>query len=78
MKNIRNLEVKERELITMSKFKNLVQYLEGFHFIYNAILSRRANVVDSPCASSARKLRKCQTKEQVDKCIEDLKNKLNK
>ncbi len=72
------LEVNERKLIAMNKLKNLVQYLEGFHFIYNAILSRRANVVDSPYASSARKLRKCQTKEQVDKCIEDLKNKLNK
>ena len=71
-------EIKDRGLISMNKFKNLVQYLEGFHFIYNAVLSRRANVVDSPYASSARKLRKCQTKEQVDKCIEELKNKLDK
>lgn len=72
------LEIKDRGLISMNKFKNLVQYLEGFHFIYNAVLSRRSNVVDSPYASSARKLRKCQTKEQVDKCIEELKNKLDK
>lgn len=71
-------EIKDRGLISMNKFKNLVQYLEGFHFIYNAVLSRRANVVDSPYASSARKLRKCLTKEQVNKCIEELKNKLDK
>ena len=55
-------EIRDRGLISMNKFKNLIQYLEGFHFIYNAVLSRRANVVDSPYASSARKLRKCQTK----------------
>lgn len=71
-------EIRDRGLISMNKFKNLIQYLEGFHFIYNAILSRRANVVDSPYASSARKLRKCQTKEQVDRCIEELKDKLDK
>ena len=59
------LEIKNRGLISMDKFKNLVQYLEGFRFIYNAVLSRKANVVDSPYASYARKLRKCQTKEQV-------------
>ncbi len=71
-------EIRDRGLISMNKFKNLIQYLEGFHFIYNAVLSRRANVVDSPYASSARKLRKCQTKEQVDRCIEELKDKLDK
>ncbi len=72
------MEIKERELIATGKFKNFVQYLEGFHFVYNAVLSRRSNVFDSPYSSFARKLRKCQTREQVDKCIEDLKNKLNK
>ncbi len=72
------LEIKECGLIATGKFKSFVQYLEGFHFVYNAVLSRRSNVFDSPYSSFARKLRKCQTKEQVNKCIEDLKNKLDK
>ncbi len=72
------LDIKERGLIATAKFKDFVQYLEGFHFVYNAVLSRRSNVFDSPYSIFARKLRKCQAKEQVNKCIEDLKDKLNK
>lgn len=72
------LEIKEHGLITTKKFKNLIQYLEGFHFVYNAVLSRKSNVLDSPYASFARKLRVCQTKEQANGCIEKLKDKLDK
>ena len=72
------LEIKERELITANKLKKLIQYLEGFHFVYNAVLSRKSNAFDSPYAGFARRLRGCQTKEQVNNCIEDLKSKLDK
>lgn len=72
------LEIKEHELISADKFKGFVQYLEGFHFVYNAVLSRRSNVFDSAYSSFARKLRKCQTKDQVNKCIENLREKLDK
>lgn len=72
------LEIKERGLISSGDFKSFVHYLEGFHFVYNAVLSRRSNVFDSSYSSFARKLRKCQTKDQVKKCIEDLREKLDK
>lgn len=71
------LDIKERRLISFNKFKMLIQYLEGFHFVYNTILSRRANVLDSPYATFARNLRKSQTKDDVNKKIDGLMKKLD-
>lgn len=72
------MDVKEKGLLSTKKFKALIEYLEGFHFVYNAVLSRRANVLDSSYASFARKIRKCESKEQVNKCIDDLIKKLDR
>lgn len=72
------LEAKENELISSSKFKESVQYLEGFHFVYNTILSRRPNLLDSRYATFARNLRKCKSKMEANKCIDDLIKKLDK
>lgn len=71
-------DVKEKGLLSTKKFKALIEYLEGFHFVYNAVLSRRANVLDSSYASFAREIRKCESKEQVNKCIDALIKKLDK
>lgn len=70
-------EKKEDGLISAAKFKMFVKYLEGFHFVYNAILSRKANVLDSPYATFARKLRECTTKEESHSCLDELINKLD-
>lgn len=72
------LDTKERGLISASRFKQLVQYLEGFHFVYNTVLSRRTNLLDSRYATFARNLRKCQTKEEAHKRIDNLIESLDK
>lgn len=72
------LEAKENELISLNKFKESVLYLEGFHFVYNTILSRRPNLLDSRYATFARNLRKCKSKIDASKYIEDLIKELDK
>lgn len=72
------LEKKEEGILTAKKFKELIQFLEGFHFAYNAMLAKRSNVLDSRYATFARRLRGCKTKEECNRCIDDLIEKLNK
>ncbi len=40
-------DVKERKLISSKLFKSTIQYLERFHFAYNALLSRRTNPLET-------------------------------
>ena len=70
-------EKKEEGLLTSKKLKKLIQYLEGFHFVYNAMLARRPNVLDSRYATFSRQLRSCKTKDECNKCIDDLVRKLD-
>ena len=70
-------EKKEEELLSVKKMKELIQFLEGFHFAYNAMLSRRANVLDSIYANFARKLRVCKTKEECIDRVDELINRLD-
>lgn len=70
-------EKKEEGLLSNQIFKELIQYLEGFHFVYNAMLARRANVLDSRYASFSRRLRGCKSKEECNACINALINKLD-
>ena len=70
-------EKKEEELLSAKKMKELIQFLEGFHFAYNAMLSRRANVLDSIYANFARKLRVCKTKEECIDRVDELINRLD-
>lgn len=72
------LEKKEEEILTAKKLKSLIQYLEGFHFAYNAMLAKRPNVLDSRYATFARRLRECKTKEECNRCIDDLIKTLDK
>ena len=71
------LEKKEEGILTTKKLKYIIQYLEGFHFVYNAMLSKKANVFDSRYATFARHLRQCKTSEESNKCIDELIEKLN-
>lgn len=72
------LEKKEEGILTAKKIKEFIQFLEGFHFAYNAMLAKRSNVLDSRYATFARRLRVCKTKEECNRCIDDLIEKLNK
>lgn len=56
------MDVKSREIIDLSTLKSAVQYLENFHFAYNAILSSRANRLEKIYSSFAIAIRKCEHK----------------
>ena len=70
-------DAKDRQIITGKDFKSIILYLEGFHFAYNALLARSANVMNSICSSRARAIRKCTSAMEVKKEIEYLRAKLD-
>jgi len=71
-------KAKENEMISSSKFKNTIQYLENFHFAYNSIISGGANRFENIYSKFAIALKKCTTKEEVHLKIEnDLINSLD-
>lgn len=64
-------DVKDREIISSKMFKHTIQYLENFHFAYNAVVSGRANKLEKIYSSFAIELRKCESKEEVHTKIEN-------
>ena len=63
------MDVKSREIIDLSTLKSAVQYLENFHFAYNAILSSRANRLEKIYSSFAIAIRKCEHKAAAKEVI---------
>ncbi|MBO4479374.1 MAG: HNH endonuclease, partial [Clostridia bacterium] len=63
-------DLKDRNLITDKVLKNVITFLEGFHFSYNAVLSRKSNSFEKIYSSFAIEVRKCTSKEQVARIIE--------
>lgn len=57
-------DIKERELISTKLFKKTVQYLENFHFAYNAVTSGRANKVEKIYSVFPISVRKVQARKQ--------------
>lgn len=55
-------DVKEREIIDLTTFKDTILFLENFHFAYNAVLTGRSNKLEKIYSSFAIELRKCTTK----------------
>lgn len=70
-------DARDRDVLKAKDFKNLVLYLEGFHFAYNALLSRRANVLDNIYSNHARAIRKCDSREEIKKEIVALRTELD-
>ena len=62
-------DVKHRELINLNKFKEVVRFLERFHFIFNALTSNKSNKFDSIYINFASKLRQCSTTSEVNTLI---------
>lgn len=63
------LDVKNRKLISSSKFKETIIYLEKFHFAYNALLTLRSNRLEKIYSTFAIALRKCQSKDETNQVI---------
>lgn len=64
-------DIKERELISTKLFKKTVQYLENFHFAYNAVTSGRANKVEKIYSVFSISVRKSTSKEETEKIIQE-------
>lgn len=63
------LEAKKRGVLDMKNFKQVVTYLENFHFAYTAVLSKGTNRIDKTYSTFAIKLRSCSNKQQVREVI---------
>lgn len=63
------MDVKNRGIIDHSILKSAVQYLENFHFAYNAILSSRSNRLEKIYSSFAIAIRKCEHKDKAKEII---------
>lgn len=70
------LDAKERRVINMKTFKDIVLYVENFHFAYTSILSKGTNRVDKHYSSFAINLRNSQNQHDSEKAVSDLKNNL--
>lgn len=70
------LDAKERDVISMKTFKDIVIYMENFHFAYTAILSKGTNRVEKHYSTFAINLRKSDNKQNSNKIITDLKKNL--
>lgn len=70
------LDAKERDVISMKTFKDIVIYMENFHFAYTAILSKGTNRVEKHYSTFAINLRKSDNKQTSNKIITDLKKNL--
>lgn len=63
--------VKEKGILKEKRFKEVVVYLENFHFAYNAILALRPNSIDPIYTKFAVSLRKCTTATDVNNVIQN-------
>lgn len=70
------LDAKERDVISMSVLKDIVLYLENFHFAYTAILSKGTNRVEKHYSAFAIKLRQSANKQESNIIIAELKQNL--
>ncbi len=60
-----------RKIVSYSLFKKVVTYLEDFHFVYNAVLSKSANLLDSKYSQFSIALRECEDKTEANEIIKD-------
>lgn len=67
---------KEKEVITHKQFKNAVQIIEDFHFVYNAVCTLRANAFESIYSRFAISLNKATDANQAERAIDDLHERL--
>lgn len=71
------LETKEIGLINFKQFKDIVYYLDNFHFAYNAVGAKPTNKLETIYSRFAIKLRSSETKEEARNCIENLISELD-
>lgn len=71
------LEAKENNLISLKQFKEVVYYLDNFHFSYNAVGAKPTNKLETIYSRFAIKLRASSSKEEAKGIIDNLIAKLD-
>ena len=66
------LEAKEKDLITLKKLKEIIYYLDNFHFAFNAVGSQPTNKLESIYSGFSIRLRSCDDKVEARTIIADL------
>lgn len=71
------LEAKESKIISLKQLKDVVYYLEGFHFAYNAICAKPTNKLEKIYSGFSIKLRNCKDKNTAREIIKNLIEQLD-
>lgn len=70
------IEAKRNKMIKHSLFINTVEFIEYFHFVYNAICTKSTSGLERVYSLFARKLRVCTTNKEAQDCINNLNDTL--
>lgn len=65
-------DVKKRKLIKHSEYIKVLEYLQYFHFVFNAVCSERPSGLEQRYSSYARRLRGVSSKQESAQCIREL------
>ena len=72
------MECREKDILPLGRYKEVINYLENFHFAYNALMKGRANVLDSIYSQCAIKIRNAVNRAEVNTVLKnDLYTKLD-
>lgn len=66
------LDVNRKGLIKHKEFINVLNYLQYFHFVFNAVCSERPSGLERRYSSYSRRLRASTKKEDSAKCLQEL------
>lgn len=66
-----------RDVLSNKKLKEIMVYLHGFHFAYNALCTKRSNALEGKYSKFAIKLNKANNKEEANEVIDELKKDLD-
>jgi uncharacterized protein with ParB-like and HNH nuclease domain len=70
-------ESKRENMISQKDYLRIFDFLEYFHFVFNAVCSERPSGMERRYSSYARKLRESTDKQKARECIKDLMSVLN-
>lgn len=62
---------KEQGLISLGKMEKVVDYLEGFHFAYNSVLSKSPNRIEPIYSKFSIALRECENADAAERVIRE-------
>ncbi|MEH2022722.1 DUF262 domain-containing protein [Nostoc sp.] len=69
-------KVREKKLISLNEMKDIVSFLEKFHFFFNAVSSMRPSGIEGSYSKASRELFAAQDKNSAKKVIDNLKANL--